>query len=461
MLRNYTFLEFTNSLCRHCQQIIPAKIIQQEDRVFLLKYCPEHGQQMELLEEDARYHARKRDYDKPSSTVSTQTEVKNGCPYDCGLCPQHDQHACIGLIEVTTRCNLHCPLCYASAGEGEFLPLAKIGEMIDFFIASENGNAEILQISGGEPTLHPDILEILWMAKNKGVKYVMLNTNGLRIANDEGFTKSLQPLAAEGGFEVYLQFDGFKETTYKTLRGEMLLDAKKQALKNLALFQIPTTLVMSVAKDINDDEIGDVFLFALSTPYVRGINYQPIAYFGRYDPKLDLSERITLSGVLSRLEKQSAQTIRSDDFIPLPCDVNRVAITYLYRNKKNTFVPITRDVKFRDHIQRINNTFVFTLEDALKGAGASIKDLKTTCDCFNFITDFRHMVPLDFFLKNPAKKKEYIDTNTFRISVSSFIDAFNFDSKSMQKECVHVITKDLRKIPFSAYNIVHRVKEEN
>lgn len=460
MTRDYTFLEFTNSLCRHCLKTIPAKVAERNNKVFLLKYCPEHGEQTELLEENAQYHLTKRLYDKPGNTMKIQTEVKQGCPFDCGICPQHDQHACIGLIEITTQCNLKCPLCYASASEGYFLSLDKISNMLDFFIDAEFGNAEILQISGGEPTLHPEILAIIRMAKDKGVKYVMLNTNGIRIANDPEFTAQLKPFADEGGFEVYLQFDGFKESTYTKLRGESLLTMKKQALANLSQYKIPTTLVMTVGKDINEDEIGEVFLFGLNTPYVRGINYQPIAYFGRFDEGMDLQNRITLSGVLERIEQQSAKTLRVNDFIPLPCDVERVAITYLYKNNKGEFVPITRDVKFRNYLSMINNTFVFTLEDALKNAGTSIKDLKTTCDCFNFISDFRHMMPLDFFLKNKEKKKDYVDHNTFRVSVSSFIDAYNFDTRSMQKECVHVITPELRKIPFSSYNILHRRNDD-
>ncbi|MCJ7688322.1 MAG: radical SAM protein, partial [Clostridiaceae bacterium] len=138
------------------------------------------------------------------------SKVEKGCPYDCGssgICPQHDQHVCIALIEITTKCNLKCPLCFAVAGEGEFLSLDRIEKMMDFFIDSEYGQGEILQISGGEPTIHPDIIEIIRMAKSKNFKYVMLNTNGIRIAEDEEFASQLQQFI--GGFEVYLQFDGF------------------------------------------------------------------------------------------------------------------------------------------------------------------------------------------------------------------------------------------------------------
>jgi len=456
MNRDYIFYEFTNSLCPECLQIIPAKVILKDKKVYLLKYCPTHGEQMELLEEVADYHLKKKQYDKPGTPMKVYSKVEKGCPFDCGklgICSQHDQHGCIALIEITTKCNLKCPLCFANAGEGEFLSLDRIEKMMDFFIDSEYGQGEILQISGGEPTIHPDIIEIISMAKAKNFKYVMLNTNGIRIAEDEEFARQLQQFI--GGFEVYLQFDGFKETTYNILRGKNLLPLKKKALEHLSKYKIPTTLVSTITAGVNDDEVGEIFTFGINTPYVRGINFQPAAFFGR-TVGIDRNNRVTLSGILKRMEKQSAGMLKLNDFIPLPCDSERVAITYMYKTSKGGFIPITRNAKIEEYLHLINNTFVFTIEDALKNAGGSITDIKTTCDCFKFLKDFRQIVPLDFFIKSKQKKMEYVDENTFRVSVSSFVDAYNFDTRSMQKECVHVVTKDLRKIPFSAYNIIHR-----
>ena len=128
----------------------------------------------------------------------------------------------------------------------------------------------------------------------------------------------------------------------------------------------------------------------------------------------------------------------------------------MYRSSKGGFVPITRDARIREYLHMINNTFIYTVEDAMKSIGKSMLDMNTTCDCFKFLNDFKQMIPLDFFWKSKQQKMDYVDQNTFRVSVSSFLDAYNFDMKSMQKECVHVITKDLRKIHFSAYNILHR-----
>ncbi len=453
--RDYVFYEFTNALCPECLHSIPAKVILKDDKVFLLKYCPDHGESIELLEEVAAYHLKKRQYDKPGTKMKVHTKMEKGCPYDCGICPQHDQHACIGLIEITTKCDLKCPLCYANAGTGEFLPLDKIEKMMDFFQDSEGGKAEILQISGGEPSLHPDILKIIALAKTKKFKYVMLNTNGIRLAEDEAFVEALSQFV--GGFEIYLQFDGFKASTYENLRGENLLEKKKKAIENLTKYKLPTTLVSTISKGINDDEVGQIFTFGLNQPYVRGINYQPVAFFGRTQQRV-VDNRITLTGILKRMEQQTSSMLKMDDFIPLPCNVERVAITYLYRTSTGEFTPITRGAQIQDYLPLIDNTFAFTIEDALKNVSKSIKDVKTPCDCLKFLGDFKQMVPLDFVIKSKEQKMDYIDQNTFRISVSSFLDAYNFDMKSMQKECVHVITSDLRKIPFSAYNIIHREK---
>lgn len=463
MDREYVFNESTVSLCPICMETVQAKIVTIDNSVYIKKYCKEHGESLELFEEDSSYHKRKRLYDKAGTDMPCQSIFNKGCPYDCGICPQHDQHGCIGLIEVTTRCNLNCPLCYANAGSGTDLSMEKISEMLDFFIKAENGQGEILQISGGEPTLHPNIIEIIKLARSKNFKYVMLNTNGLRIAEDEEFVRELSKFKDK--FEVYLQFDGFKEETYNVLRGKNILSIKEKAIASLVKYKIPTTLVCTVTKGLNDDELGKIFSFALGKESIRGVNFQPVTFFGRVDKDLTIEggqvkkDRITLSGVISRLVSQSAKVLVNEDFIPLPCNVERVAITYLYRNKKGSFLPITRNAKIEDHLGMINNTFVFTIEDVLKESGKSIKELNAYCECFNFIRDFREMVPLNFFIKSKEEKKDYIDNNTFRISVTSFIDAYNFDLKSMQKECVHVITKDLKKIPFSSYNMIYRGKE--
>ncbi|MGE5329173.1 MAG: radical SAM protein [Deltaproteobacteria bacterium] len=445
--KDYTFYEAAISLCSLCLKRVDAKVVLKDNSVFLKKYCPQHGEQIELFEEDIEYFLKKRHYDKPGTSCKTQTKAEKGCPFDCGLCPNHDQHTCIGLIEITNKCDLNCRVCYSNAGSGTFLSLTEIEKMMDLYQDSEFNTAEIIQISGGEPAAHPEIIEIIRMAKRKGFKYVMLNTNGIRIANDEDFAAKLREFT--GGFEVYLQFDGLVSKAYSYFRGQDLSQIKRKAVENLAKYKVPITLVCMVENEINDNELGEIIEFGIKTKYIRGINFQPVSYSGRTlgEPP---QNRITLSGIIKRIESQTNKMIIKDDFVPLPCNVERVAVSYLYKSDKG-FIPVTRNSSIKKHISKINNTFFFKVEDVLKEtAGEGV------CNCLGFLKDFKKLMPKDFNKKSKDERMEYINDNTFRISITSFVDAYNFDLKSMQKECVHIITPDMRKIPFSAYNMLYR-----
>lgn len=450
MDRDFIYYEYTNSLCNECEKVIPAKIIFKDNKVYIKKMCLEHGEQLELLEHDINYYKNKRTYDKAGTITKFQTEIKNGCPYDCGLCPNHDQHSCINLIEVTNKCNMNCNTCYAKSGQGIDLELAKIKEMIDFAAEAEGGKGEILQISGGEPTLHKEIIEIIKLAREK-FQYVMLNTNGIRIAEDEEFVKSLSQFT--GGFEIYLQFDSFDDKTYTAIRGRELKDIKEKAISNLSKYNIPITLVMTVERDLNDKEIGKVISYGISTKNVRGVNLQPVAYFGRKNGSLDRNNRVTLTDCIGLIEEQTKKMLIKEDFVPLPCNVERVALTYLYKTKDG-FIPITRANSIKNYLPYINNTFTFKIEDALTNG----KDIVFGCCCnpLKFLKDFKKFVPKDFMEWDINKRSEYVSNNTFRITISSFVDKYNFDIKSMQKECVHIITEDLKRIPFSSYNMIYR-----
>jgi hypothetical protein len=425
----------------------------EDGKVFVLKHCIEHGEQKEILEENAEYWLNRNLYTKPGTCSKIQTDRKYNCPFDCGLCPEHEQHTCIGLIEVTKDCDLKCPMCYASSGTGGHLSLEKINEMLDFYIDSEYGNAEILQISGGEPTMHPDIIEIIKSARLKGVQYVMLNTNGLRIAEDEAFVKELSQFV--GGFEMYLQFDGFDDDVYRRLRGRPLIDIKRKAIANLTKYHIPITLVSTIERGVNDQEIGKIVDFGIKTKYIRGINFQPVAFFGRL-ARMDRLNRITITGIINELEKQTNGMIGKNDFIPLPCNVDRVAITYLYRQDKE-FVPLMRDLDVKNNLSLIRNTFKFNPEDFLKDVARNVfKPQGSCCHCISLLKQVGKMIPSSFIFKTDEEKRGYVSENTFRISITSFVDAYNFDMKSMKKECVHIITPELKKIPFSSYNMIHR-----
>ena len=455
MDRDYVYYEYTNSLCNECLKVIPAKIVFKDNKVYILKHCSEHGEQLELLEHDIEYFKHKRDFDKAGTITQTQTEVKNGCPYDCGICPNHDQHSCINLIEVTDKCNMCCETCYASSGKGKSKDLATIKKMIDFAAEAEGGRGEVLQISGGEPSLHENIIEIIEYAREKFM-YVMLNTNGIRIAEEEEFVKELSKF--KGKFEIYLQFDTFEDEVYKAIRGRNLKEIKEKAVKNLQKYNIPITLVMTLERDLNDKEIGKIITYGIETSNIRGVNIQPVAYFGRKNGNTNRKNRVTLTESIRLIEEQTKKMIVKEDFVPLPCNVERVSLTYLYKTK-NGFLPITRTNSIKKVLPYINNTFTFKIEDALTNGRDII--FGGCCNPLIFLKEFKKFVPKDFMTWDIDKRSEYVSNNTFRITISSFVDRYNFDIKSMQKECVHIITDDFKRIPFSSYNIIYREKYRN
>ena len=233
-VRPYLFYGATRALCATCLRTVDAKELIEDGRVILWKRCPEHGVQRVLLADDADYWRRAReDYAKaPEQVAHYNTGFVHGCPYDCGICPDHEQHGCVSILELTDHCNLRCPTCYAGSGPEHqtHRSLAQLERMLDRIVANET-EPDVLQISGGEPTTHPQFFEVLDMCRERPVRHLMVNTNGLRIAKDAAFAERLATYAPR--FEVYLQFDSLRRDPLMTLRGADLRAVHEQALARL------------------------------------------------------------------------------------------------------------------------------------------------------------------------------------------------------------------------------------
>src|SRR5580692_9816404 len=230
-LRPYLFYDVAISICSTCYRRIDAKIVFEDGKVWMLKRCPQHGHQRVLVADDVDYYRRSREVfiKTPEQPMVYNTPIKYGCPYDCGLCPDHEQHSCLSLVEICDACNLSCPVCYAESGthRTEFKSLAHVERMLDAIVGNEL-KPDIVQISGGEPTIHPEFFEILDAAKRRPIQHLMVNTNGIRIAQEPDFAKRLKDYMP--GFELYLQFDSLEEAPLRDLRGADLRRIRQQAL---------------------------------------------------------------------------------------------------------------------------------------------------------------------------------------------------------------------------------------
>lgn len=445
----YVFHGQTTSMCEECMALVPAKIIIEDNRVYYLKRCREHGVQKALVSTDPAYYKLCHDYLKPGDRpLSPQTRTEHGCPYDCGLCPDHEQHSCLALIEVNEACNLTCPVCFAdsSTQKAAHRPLAEIERMMDALVASE-GEPDLLQISGGEPTIHPQIMDIIAAAKRRPIRHVMLNTNGIRIAQEPEFVTALA--AFKPGFEVYLQFDSLRPAVLKNLRGADLTRIRRQALEALERENISTTLVVVVKAGQNDDELGEIIDFALKWKCVRGITFQPVQDAGRNEGFDAGRDRIVLSDIRRRII-EAGTAFGAGDIIPLPCNPESIAIGYALR-KGETIAPITAFFPRDMLVEALPNAITFEKYPELHQQVLNFFSL-STAECNNP----EKLNALLCCLPEVPVPEGFGYENIFRIAIVEFMDHHNFCLGRVKRSCIHFVTPNGQIIPFETYNMFYR-----
>jgi len=450
--RSYTYYDFTLSICSTCLRRVDAKIIFGDGNVFMLKNCVEHGFEKVLIATDIEYYKNIRNYNKPGEIpLQFNTKTHFGCPYDCGLCQDHEQHSCLTVLEITDRCNLSCSTCYAMSSPhyGRHRTIEEVEKMLDIIVANE-GEPDVVQISGGEPTIHPDFFAILDIAKKKPIKHLMVNTNGIRIAKDFEFAKQLSTYAPD--FEIYLQFDSFKPEALKHLRGKDLTDVRTKALEHLNKLNLSTTLVVTLQKGLNDDEIGKIIEFALQQPCVRGVTFQPTQVAGRTENFNTLTDRLTLTEVRQNILNQT-NIFSANDLIPVPCNPDALAMGYALKLNGNIF-PMTRYIDPAALLDKSRNTIVYEQDLALH---KQLIDIFSTGISVDKVTDnFNQLLCCLPNIKAPGLTYN----NLFRIIIMRFIDAYDFDVRAIKKSCVHIVHKDGRIIPFETMNLFYRDEKE-
>lgn len=451
--RKYTYYDYTISLCPECLKRIDAKIVFENDKVYMLKRCPEHGNSKVLIADDIEYYKNIRNYNKPSETpYKFNTKTHYGCPYDCGLCPDHEQHSCLTIIEITDRCNLTCPTCYAGSSPtyGRHRTLDEVKKMLDTIVENEK-EPDVVQISGGEPTLHPHFFEILDYAKTLPIKHLMINTNGIEIAKDFEFAKRLKGYSPD--FEIYLQFDSFKEEALYSLRGANLKKIREKALEHLNALNLSTTLVVTLQLGLNDDEMGEIIEFALNQKCVRGVTFQPTQIAGRLENFNHETDRITLTEVRRKILEQT-DIFTPDDLIPVPCNPDALVMGYVLKLEGNN-IPLTRYINPADLLDSGKNTIVYEQDEALHQKMFEIFSTGTSTDKAS--SKLHSLLCCLPFVEAPNLGYD----NLFRIIIMQFIDAHNFDVRAIKKSCVHIVNKDNKIIPFETMNLFYRDEKVN
>lgn len=446
--RDYIYYDYTKSLCPDCLHLCDAKIVFQDEKVFMLKNCRTHGDSKVMIADDVEYYKQIRNFNKQSEMpLKFNTKVHYGCPYDCGLCTDHEQHSCLTVVEVTDRCNLSCPTCYAMSSPhyGRHRTLEEIDKMLDVIVANE-GEPDVVQLSGGEPTVHPDFFKILDLAKTKPIKHLMVNTNGIRIAKDKRFIEQLATYMPD--FEIYLQFDSFSPAVLTQLRGEDLTEVRKKAIDHLNEFNVSTTLVVTLQKGLNDHEIGDILDYALKQRCVRGVTFQPTQVAGRNDNYSDQQGRITLTEVRRNIYEQYP-LFKPEDLIPVPCNPDALCMAYALKLDKEV-VPMTHLINPDDLLNNSKNTIVFEHDEKLKEHMLNLFSTGVSVDCAEDTFG-------ELMCCLPRVQSDHLNyNNLFRIIIMNFMDALDFDVRAVKKSCVHIVSDKMKIIPFETMNIFYR-----
>ncbi|RZN46751.1 radical SAM protein [archaeon] len=479
----------TKSLCPECLKVIEATLYETDDnKVIMEKECEEHGHYSDVVWSDAEYYHWAENYAHDGSGLDNpQTTYSTTCPYNCGLCDNHFTSTLLANIDITNRCNMNCPICFANAAAAGFVlepTREEITKILKTLAKEKPVRCWAVQFSGGEPTIRDDFPDIVREAKRLGFSQIQVATNGKRFIKDEAFAKDL----LDAGINtVYLQFDGVKKEPYEMARGYNALPEKLKALEVMRKVGYRSiVLVPTLVRGANDDQVGDIVRFAMeNNDIIKGVNFQPVSFAGRINKDELKQMRITLPDLGRLLEEQTDGEIRKRDLYPVPCvssisefvaawkkkpQINLTCHTHCgvgtYVFKSNgKFIPINRFVdvdglfdllnSMREHIFNGNRIAKVKAVTQLSRELPKLIDNSKAPPGVNL----RNLL-LNILTNGTVGDTAAFHNNTLFLGAMHFMDPYNFDVERVQRCGIHYGLPDGRIVPFCSYNSIHRPKFE-
>ncbi|MBM4332963.1 MAG: radical SAM protein [Deltaproteobacteria bacterium] len=472
------------SLCPECRKLIPAKILERDGRVFMEKTCPDHGFVRDLVYSDAGLYkkAERWTYEDGDGILNPQITGAKVCPDDCGLCDLHISHAALANIDLTNRCNLRCPICFANANVQGYVYEPTYEQVLEMLTMMRNVKPVFppaVQFSGGEPTIHPRFLDILKAARSLGFTHLQIASNGIRMAKDPEFARQCKEA---GLYTVYLQFDGTGDEVYRKTRGlSGLFELKAKAIENAREAGLRIVLVPTIIKTINDNQVGNILQFAVdNSDAISGISYQPVAFTGRISTEDRERQRYTLSDLARDIESQTGYLKPMEDWYPLSVtspfsrllraiwkyEVMKITShadcgigSYIFVNSKTKSVtPITRLIDIegftmdlnklvKQKISHIRSLTALTAQQLLKKhfRGEEAKDGMTPQICLEL---FQGVVD-----KEAQSRVDLIyNWNMLLIGGMHFQDSYNYNVDRVKRCSIHYAAPNGRVYPFCTYN---------
>ena len=460
--RKGAFFSATQSICPKCRKTIQAKVIFRDNKVVMSKRCLDHGEFESLMSPSIDYWTKSLTYTKPGTKPKEwSTPIDKGCPDDCGLCEDHEQHTCSPIIEISNACDLKCPVCIVWNENNYNMSFVEFKATVDNLIRKE-GTLELVLLSGGEPTIHPEFFKLAeYAASRPEIKRVLISSHGIKIGLDEEFAKRFKEL----GLYLSLQFDSLNNKNYKAIRGANLLENKKKTLAMCEKYNIPTIFVPTVARGFNDDEIGAVVDYALNHDFVTSVTIQPVAYTGAGGTSFPSNpmEKLTQVDIHNLLAEQTSW-LTKEDFLPIPCShPSCYTACYLLKLDNGKFIPLTRFGDVSTYLDMVTNRAIIDADD--KAKDLIQEAIYGLWSAQNMTVDTDQVLnSLKSVLKEFSKAGKFEQEELWKLSearvkaifIHAFMDEFDFEVSRIRKCCTHYALPDGRLMPGCSYNNIHR-----
>ena len=463
---DHVYYSMTKSLCAVCKQGVDAKIIVRDDKVYFDKYCSKHGHQECMVASSADWYFDCLTFLSASTPPKRVTrQVEQGCPFDCGACPSHQQKVFLPVVPITSACNLDCPICYTiNKNTAAYQMTAEEMQQILGHLLEDHEELDIINFTGGEPTLHPGLLEFMEMCRQAGIRRLTVSTNGLKLM-DEAYLRKLSQLDVR----VILSFDTFSPETDRKLLGANTVSRKLKLLELLAEHDVTTTLLPAIAAGYNDSEVGDILELVLSRPNICSLELHTMTFTGQGGTGFSRSGRITIPDLQRRISESTGDRISSFDFVPSPlAHPHCYSICYLLLLEDGKYIPFTRImprqkmyellqeslyIEPRDQLEEVFRETIDRLwanPDAVPESAAVLKALKRM---------LRSLYPPDQAALPIDQRRRMAERFTKAIYIHSHMDEESFDVSRVMKCCVGVPDAEGGNIPTCSYNVLYREKD--
>ncbi len=471
---NRILIDTTKAICPECNKIVHAKVIAIENQVYMEKFCIEHGIHTALISSDYDYYKKSHEYIKPGQLERVYfAKKKKGCPNDCGICEEHEQHICTPVIEITGKCNLNCPICIAHETDRGDLTFDEVKRMTERLLEAE-GSIDVLNLSGGEPTLHRDYRSIIeYLSGIDEITTVSVSTNGLSFLDDSDFVQ----FHKEHNVLPSLQLDGADDTVYEKLRGESLFARKEKIFEQFIASDINFTLIAVIGRGINDSFAHFNYLYNrfIENETILSLMFQPLVYNNHLG--YDIMDRVTIPDVIRLVSEASNQAVAKSDFVPLPCsNANCFSLTHLLKIEDDRYLPFKQFIHQDKYLNIIKNKSLFgTDEESFNEIRDIIFDIwadegVTSKSGFAADDSKKALKTVKSIIKEIQKNntggfnaKKAFNTASRKIKsiyIHHFMDVDTFDLTRVRRCCTVYPKPDDRFYPLCSYNNLYRGRRE-